>query len=136
VILTMLIELQKYGEKEPDRRASETVLSNIRVLAVDQRADDQKREVAVAKTATLEVTPKEAEILAVAAEMGKLSLSLRSLAQDTDQVAEANTHTWDSDAARVLRAIPKAPVANAGHKVTVVRGSDVKDVEFATTSTQ
>jgi pilus assembly protein CpaB len=136
VILTLLIETQKgkEAEKERDRRASETVLTNIRVLAVDQRADDQKREVAVAKTATLEVTPKEAEILSVASEMGKLSLSLRSLAQDADQVAEANTHTWDSDAARVLRAVPKPPVASTGHKVSVVRGSEVKDVEFATTT--
>jgi pilus assembly protein CpaB len=138
VIVTILIEFQKANgaEKEPDRRASETVLTNIRVLALDQRVDDQKRDIVVAKTATLEVTPKEAEILAVASEMGKLSLSLRSLAQDTDQIAEANTHTWDSDAARVLRTVPKTPVANAGRKVSVVRGSDVKDVEFATTSAQ
>lgn len=136
VILTLTIqpEAGKDGQKEgPERRASETVLTNIRVLAVDQRADDQNREVAVAKTATLEVTPKEAEIVAVASEMGKLSLSLRSLAQDPNTVAETKTHTWDSDAAGILKSVKGAI---AGRKVSVVRGSETKDVEFASSITQ
>jgi pilus assembly protein CpaB len=138
VILTLTVqpEIGKDGQKEGlERRASETVLTNIRVLAVDQRVDDQKREISVAKTATLEVTPKEAEIVAVASEMGKLSLSLRSLAQGPEPVAEANTHTWDFDAARLLRTAPKAAVASA-RKVSVVRGSDSKDVEFASMNAQ
>src|SRR6266852_865422 len=127
VILTMTIQPDKEGEKvEKERRASETVLTGIRVLATDQRADDQKREVTVAKTATLEVTPKQAEVIAVVSEMGKISLSLRSLAQDGEQVTVANTHTWDNDAARLLRALH-----GTGHKVSVVRGSERKDVDFA-----
>ena len=127
VILTMTIQPDKEGEKvEKERRASETVLTGIRVLATDQRADDQKREVTVAKTATLEVTPKQAEVIAVVSEMGKISLSLRSLAQEGEQVTVANTHTWDNDAARLLRALH-----GTGHKVSVVRGSERKDVDFA-----
>jgi pilus assembly protein CpaB len=106
------------------------VLTDIRVLATDQRADDQKREVAVAKTATLEVTPKQAEVIAVVTEMGKLSLSLRSLAQDGEPVTEANTHTWDNDAARLLRTL-RHNAEGGGRKVSVVRGSDRKDVDFA-----
>jgi pilus assembly protein CpaB len=130
VILTLTIQPEKDGQKEGiERRASETVLTDIRVLATDQRADDQKREVTIAKTATLEVTPKQAEVIAVASEMGKLSLSLRSLAQEGAQVAEANTHTWDNDAARLLRSLPRG--AGAGRTVTVVRGSERKDVDFA-----
>ena len=127
VILTMTIQPEnKEGEKgEKERRASETVLTGIRVLATDQRADDQKREVMVAKTATLEVTPKQAEIIAVVSEIGKISLSLRSLAQDGEQVTVANTHTWDNDAARLLRA------HGTGRKVSVMRGSERKDVDFA-----
>jgi pilus assembly protein CpaB len=134
VILTLTIQPEsgKDGQKDgPERRASETVLTNIRVLAVDQRADDQKREITVAKTATLEVTPKEAEIIAVAGEMGKLSLSLRSLAQEVEQIAEANSHTWDSDAARLLRVVPRTAAPVGSRKVSVVRGSESKDVEFS-----
>jgi pilus assembly protein CpaB len=136
VILTLTIQPEtKDGTKDgPERRASETVLTNIRVLAVDQRADDQKREITVAKTATLEVTPKQAEIVAVASEMGKLSLSLRSLAQEGDVVADANSHTWDTDAASLLKVSPRA--AAGAHKVNVVRGSDSKDVEFGSMSAQ
>ncbi len=69
-------------------------------------------------------------MIAVASEMGKLSLSLRSLAQDGELVAEANTHTWDNDAARLLRALPHS-AGGAGRKVSVVRGSERKDVDFA-----
>jgi pilus assembly protein CpaB len=131
VILTLTIQPGKDGQKDGvERRASETVLTDIRVLATDQRADDQKREVAVAKTATLEVTPKQAEVIAVVSEMGKLSLSLRSLAQDGELVTEANTHTWDNDAARLLRGL-RHNGEGAGRKVSVVRGSERKDVDFA-----
>ncbi|HZS81941.1 MAG TPA: Flp pilus assembly protein CpaB [Stellaceae bacterium] len=136
VILTLTIEPQtgKDGQKEGvERRASETVLSDIRVLAVDQRADDQKHEVAVAKTATLEVTPKQAEIIAVISEMGKISLSLRSLAQDTLASAETTPYTWDSDAASLLRAHgPGGTIA--GRKVSIVRGSASTDVQFASSA--
>ena len=136
VILTLTIQPQTMeGQKDgPERRASETVLTDIRVLAVDQRADDQKREITVAKTATLEVSPKQAEVIAVAGEMGKLSLSLRSLAQETDTVAEANSHTWDTDAASLLKVQPRT--APGTHKVAVVRGSESKDVEFGSMSAQ
>jgi pilus assembly protein CpaB len=126
VILTLSVPEEKEGAKE--RRASETVLTDIRVLAVDQRVDDQKKEVTVAKTATLEVTPKQAEIVAVVGELGKLSLSLRSLAQTDDAPASARaTHTWDSEASHVL-----APAAGAGgmRTVSLVRGSEKSDIEF------
>jgi pilus assembly protein CpaB len=110
--------------------ASETVESNLRVLAVDQRVDDQNKEIVVAKTATLEVTPKQAEIIAIVAELGKFSLSLRSMAQEdepapTDQ--ELTSYTWDSEAARMLS--PPGAAGN-GKTVTLVRGGDVKQIEM------
>jgi pilus assembly protein CpaB len=64
------------------RRASVTMLSDLRVLAIDQRVDQRVTEPAVARTATLEVTPRQGEMIAVAAETGRLTLSLRSLARD------------------------------------------------------
>lgn len=71
------------------RRATETLLHDIRVLAVDQRTNDQEGEPTLAKTATLEVKPKQAEVIAVAMEMGRLSLALRALAQYPDAPATA-----------------------------------------------
>jgi pilus assembly protein CpaB len=65
-----------------ERRATVTVLRDIRVLALDQKVDVKPGEGGVPKTATFEVTPKQSEIIAVVVEMGKLSLSLRSLQRD------------------------------------------------------
>lgn len=60
---------------------SETILRNVPVLAVDQTVEDKNgRKVVVGKTATIEVTPQQAEMLEAAHQMGSLSLSLRSLA--------------------------------------------------------
>ena len=119
-----------------DHKASETVLTDIRVLALDQRSDDQNKDVTVAKTATLEVTPKQAEVIAVVSELGKLSLSLRSLGREDAEVATESSaegaggklsYTFDSDATHLTR----PPIfAGAIQTVTVVRGADAKPVEF------
>jgi pilus assembly protein CpaB len=73
-------------DKEAEKAAgvevhtSETILSNVRVLAIDQTVEEKNgQRVVVGKTATLEVTPHQAETLARARQMGTLSLALRSL---------------------------------------------------------
>jgi pilus assembly protein CpaB len=65
---------------------SQTLLADVRVVGADQRIVNVKKDVVVPQTATLEVTPGQAEALAAASEMGKLSLSLRSLAEPTAPV--------------------------------------------------
>ncbi len=55
-------------------------MHDVRVIAIDQRLDNKDGQAVVARTVTFEVTPKQSEVIAVAAEIGKLSLSLRSLA--------------------------------------------------------
>jgi pilus assembly protein CpaB len=56
---------------------SEVVIQNIRVLGVDLNADMVKNTPATPTTATLEVSVQDAQKLAVAADLGKLSLALR-----------------------------------------------------------
>ncbi|RUM99199.1 Flp pilus assembly protein CpaB [Pseudaminobacter arsenicus] len=66
---------------------TETILKNIKVLAIDQaiQEDEEGRRVKVGETATLELTPQQAEIITVAQQMAdRLTLSLRSIA-DTQQ---------------------------------------------------
>ena len=70
-------------------RTSETIVRNLRVLAVDQRVDDTTTEAKVGRTATLEVTPKLAEKVAVAQTIGSLSLSLRPLADSAAELERA-----------------------------------------------
>jgi len=62
-------------------QTSETVLSNIRVLAIDQSVEEKSggQKVVVGKTATLEMTPAQAETLALSRQLGSLSLTLRSI---------------------------------------------------------
>ena len=59
---------------------SEIILSNIRVLAIDQTVGEKDgQKVVVGKTATLELKPDQAESLSRARQAGTLSLALRSL---------------------------------------------------------
>jgi pilus assembly protein CpaB len=64
-----------------DSRTSETILRNIRVLAIDQTVEEKGgQKVVVGKTATLELSPSQAETLALSQQLGTLSLALRSIA--------------------------------------------------------
>src|SRR5438477_395624 len=61
-------------------QTSETVLKNIRVLAIDQSVEEKGgQKVVVGKTATLELTPGQAETLALSQQLGSLALALRSI---------------------------------------------------------
>ena len=67
---------------------TETILSNIRVLAIDQtiREDEEGRKVKVGQTATLELTPSQSEIVTVAQQMAdRLALALRSTADANEK---------------------------------------------------
>jgi pilus assembly protein CpaB len=75
-------------------KVSETVMRNVRVLATDQRTDntvgeDGKTQVRTFGTVTVEATPRLAEQLAVAQQLGTLSLSLRSLADNSAELEQA-----------------------------------------------
>ena len=60
---------------------SQTLLRNVRILAIDQTIQEKDGEkVVVGKTATMELKPRQAEILALAQAIGEISLTLRSLA--------------------------------------------------------
>jgi pilus assembly protein CpaB len=90
LVLTQEVE---GGGDGPPLRASETIIRNIRVLAVDQRLnarDEAGNQVAqTVATVTFEATPKIAEKIAVAQTIGQLSLSLRSLADNNAELERA-----------------------------------------------
>jgi pilus assembly protein CpaB len=63
-----------------EKYVSETILRNVRVLAVDQTIEEKDgQKVVVGKTATIELDPHQAETLALGRQLGTLSLTLRSL---------------------------------------------------------
>jgi pilus assembly protein CpaB len=78
----ILTRRDKWAEKIAgvEKYTSETILRNVRVLAVDQSIEDKEgQKVAVGKTATIELDPQQAETLALARQLGTISLALRSL---------------------------------------------------------
>lgn len=93
VDLVLTQEVAGGGDGQP-LKTSETIIRNLRVLAVDQTMDKTPKEgetvdVKPASTATLEVTPKMAEKIAVAQNIGSLALTLRSLADNTADLEAA-----------------------------------------------
>jgi pilus assembly protein CpaB len=68
-----------------ESHTSETILANIRVLAIDQTLGEKDgQKVVIGKTATLELSPRQSETLALSRQLGTLSLALRSLADAGD----------------------------------------------------
>jgi pilus assembly protein CpaB len=120
------------------------VLRDVRVVGVDQTLSEDtktadkkadKKDLSPPRTATLEVTPKQAEIVAVAVDLGVLSLSLRSLGHaDGDEAADPPTHTWDIEAVQgILEGSPsdhprRPTSAQPFSRVVVVRGDTVTEV--------
>ena len=144
IILTHTLETKLEEKKTYENRASETVLTNVRVLALDQKTNDQDGKPKLAKTATLEVTPKQAEILAVVRELGSLSLALRSIAKDDEEMdrlaatgetpeepdpEKGKTYTWDSEAS-LLVAAPGEGEGPPPEFMTVSRGKEIEEIQI------
>jgi len=106
VVLTRETNLSNIGAQEGDRAkfASSTVMRNIKVLAIDQstHAGDDAQAV-VGATATLEVSPADAEALALAKSEGELSLVLRSYADTGGPSGAVRSARRDVSAVRVYR---------------------------------
>ena len=114
------------------RNATETILRNARVIAMDQKLDFSPGDKPdVAKTATLELTPKQSEIVTLAVKMGDLSLVLRSL-QDNDSgrnpaatenapAEPGDSYTQDAQVSRLIGQGPGTP--EVPRTVLLIRGS-------------
>ena len=85
VILSRRANSDKVGHSP----ISETILTNVRVLAIDQAVEEKNgQRVVVGKTATVELSPRQAETLAQSRQLGTLSLALRSLLDASRPEAE------------------------------------------------
>jgi pilus assembly protein CpaB len=92
---------------------SDLLLQNIKVIAVDQVAAEQKEKPSIAKAVTLEVTPEQAQKVALATEIGTLSLILRQPGEadivSHDRITEADLITGETTARSVHTTAPAAP---------------------------
>lgn len=123
ILLTHEIDIKSGNRKSA--RISETVLNDVRVLAINQRTDNPTHTPSVGKTATLEVSPKEAEKILLIKNMGELTLILRSLGNEETEgepalhaAADVPTITWDSEISKQI----SGSSSGTNHSVQIFRG--------------
>ena len=122
---------------------SNTFIEGARVVAVDQLLDNPENKAILAKTVTIEVTSKQAESVQVANEMGKVSLALRSMSEDTIDTALGEGEEINEDfisaleeKARTTRYTSSQEVSPAlgsgdySANVRVLRGQEASDQNF------
>ena len=128
-----------------DVLASETFIEDVRVLAIDQMLTNPDNKAIVAKTISLEITPKQAEKINVAISIGSISVSLRSLAtpnqHGTDSPANDNTvitlpanpeagnYSTNSDVSKLMGE-KKSPTT----KISVFHGNNTEQLDFHATT--
>jgi pilus assembly protein CpaB len=119
---------------------TDVLLEGVRVLGVDQLADQSKNNPVVAKAATIEVTPAQAQKIALAGQVGSLSLALRS-AEDPiargEPAAARTIRTGDLGLAGAGQAARPRPIriarasAPRGPSIQVYRGAEASSVVVA-----
>lgn len=104
-------------ERGSRRAITETILTNVKVLAVDQTARTDDNDPVVVRAVTLEVLPKQAEVLVARMEEGTIQLTLRNplekvVAKETSKPAPK----------KVTRRVRRAPTDTT---IIVIKGTSV-----------
>ena len=140
LMLSHVVNMSDGGGQVRPHNVTETVMHNIRVIAMDQRSGDQEQAPAVGRVTTFEVTPEQAERISLAQRMGELRLVLRPLSVEEGEAAEGQaapsavvggaveedkrTFTMDSDLSQIISAPGNGTGANGSPStISVIRGS-------------
>jgi pilus assembly protein CpaB len=117
VIMTRRAQQSNSGGSS-DGFITETILKNIRVLAIDQtiQEDEEGKKVKVGETATLELTPQQSEIITVAQQMAdRLTLALRSITDTQEKPADDADYLVSGNGRRgTIRLIKSGEVTEVG----------------------
>jgi pilus assembly protein CpaB len=153
-VVDVLVTRQIPGEgANSDDKMVSVVLERVPVLAIDLRAGEAQTEAALGKTATLQVSPRDAQKLVLATQVGRLSLALRNIEDQQGGAspgARGVVTTRDLGGNIVIRGRPTAAPAPAptviasagspaavaaairrpsGPTMTVIRGTTVSEEE-------
>jgi len=99
ILLTRQITISQIDEETGDvsstskHHQTETIMRTVRVLAIDQQLNETQNAAAVGNSATLELTPEQAELITLTRQMaqqerGFLTLSLRSFKEMVDEYGD------------------------------------------------
>lgn len=113
-----VIMTRRSADASADGFVTETILENIRVLAIDQtiQEDEEGRKVKVGETATLELTPRQAEIITVAQQMAdRLTLALRATVDAEEEAGAGADYLVSGDGKKgSVRMIKSGEVTEVG----------------------
>jgi pilus assembly protein CpaB len=101
ILLSQGVKVKVKADEEEVRRVTETFVPDLRLIALDQRVSGDPKNPVVGRTATLEVTPHQAEMLVLGEDLGRLSMSLRSVQNDASDTL-GRTVVWDYLASMAL----------------------------------
>lgn len=140
ILLTHEVAELEVGDQDPEMiQVTETVLENIRVLAIDTQMSNETNTPSIGKIATFEVLPKQAEKIALISRMGELSLALRSLAVETESdmdavktlAASGRQVTYADEVSKVVAEQKgTGPGVNKKRPVKIVRATETEDLIF------
>ena len=102
--------------RERSETNSETVVQNVKVLAIDQSATSDKNEPVVVRAVTLEVTPEDAEKLILAEQRGSIQLALRNPLDESVKKKAV---------AAAARPVVKTKAPPPSPAVAVIRGTEM-----------
>ncbi len=91
----VLVTRSVVGQNNSNEQLTDVLLQNARVIAIDQDTKGEDGKASVAKTATLEVTPLDAQKLALGQQVGSLSLVLRKPGDDQNNIGAATVSLND-----------------------------------------
>jgi len=101
-----------------DGLSANLLMQNVKVIAVDQFSDKESNQARVARTATVEVSPKDAQALALAQQVGRLTLSLRQIDEiettDEPSVVRLKDIIQTEEAPAPAPAQPRGPCTRKG----------------------
>ena len=118
------------------RFAGETVLKDVRVIAIDQQlvqggSGSGVETAPQSRTVTLEVSPEDAERVAVATRLGKLGLAVRPVDAAVSAPASADHDvTWSGDVSSAISQMRKPVEAGVGSSLHVYEGTTDKEYHF------
>jgi pilus assembly protein CpaB len=113
---------------------TQVLADNVPVLAVDQSNDEDTNKPAIAKAVTVQVTPEEAQVIALGQSVGTVSLALRSVADGGLPMRRATTLSdlgfnrpaaAPATAAPAAARVPPPPPPPPPNNVHVTRGTEV-----------
>jgi pilus assembly protein CpaB len=127
------------AEDQAERRVSTTIIKNVRVLALDQRSDNQSTDPKVAQMATLEVDDRQAEQMALAINMAtasgvskaEISLVLRGLvSENRDEDTLNNAVQTGKNAAKKRISDDDSGEDSLLQRVQIMRGKTISEDTF------